>query len=152
MQLHTPRRLTGKGKIYCGPTALCAVSGWYYEDIRTVINTIRMRRDSTGIIGLPVSVLHKAIKQIFGTTHEIKYFNHTLGNGNETFNQWINTYKASKVYANPNVTMILHLTHHYVTVSEDMFIDNHTLRPVHLKEAPFKKKRVKGVFKLIKNV
>lgn len=142
MQLHVPAKRE-KGRWYCGPFALAAITGMSFEEVRAAINIQKGRSNlNQGILGTSNAQMVNALGD--AGYKVIKVFNRA--DDKLTFSQWQKQWgiDASKVY-------LIELTGHWVTVQGGYFIDNHTQHKVHLAYAPWKRKRVKTVYQIAKN-
>jgi hypothetical protein len=66
--LHDPREVMRregrKGRSYCGPWALMAITGRPYADIRARINRGRSRPDNRAVMGTHVSELERVLRRL----------------------------------------------------------------------------------------
>lgn len=100
-------------RVYCGPAALMAITGLRLPRVREVINEIRGRRPSQGVIGLPVDVLRRALSKL-----NVAY-SETEVHSRMTLERFV------LEEAEPNVRYIVQVTGHYVSVLNGLVIDNH---------------------------
>jgi|WetSurMetagenome_2_1015567.scaffolds.fasta_scaffold180549_2 hypothetical protein len=137
MKLHPAKRCNGNGRIYCGPTALCAITGMPYEDIRLIVNEIKGTRPNAGVMRMSVKLFKKVLHYL-----DIQYTYVLLANTIPFgFFLYKNKPRNDEIW-------VVHLTKHFVTISDSCFIDNHTKSVVPLTEALHLRKRVKGIFKI----
>lgn len=138
MKLHNPKRQDGSTHMYCGPAALCAISGDSYERVRKIVNTrIRFRKENQGITSMAMSEVKDALYHLG--------FNCTWNPANVK-GMTLNQYLKSRREHEKNVTLVINLTDHFVVVQGDKLVDNHTTIPVHIAIAPWKRKRVESVW------
>lgn len=145
MELHKPRRRNGSDDMYCGPAALCAITGLPYEDVRECINVnVRGRRENQGIVRMYDYEVVKTLNHIGYDTKKLDYEFHK---NPMTLNQYLKQRSQEEI---DNVLLIF-ITGHFVTVKGDKFIDNHTTIPVNLAIAPNKRSKMKRVWIVRKN-
>lgn len=133
IKLKPIKRKTGDANIYCGPAALCAVTGKPYEEVRTMINNIRDRASNTAVKGMWPTELRRCLRRLgfYGVWWKPETERPTLA-------KFLRDRPKDMI----NQTLIIELTGHYVTVKGRKFIDNHTKVPVFIRQAPFRRKRV----------
>lgn len=116
--------------LYCGPTTLCAITGAeYYEQIRPVINAMRGRRSNAGVTGMKNAEMVRVLAH-FGRLASV------LGWERD----WIWIAPAHRprlpdalraLYergdARPGDILVVETTRHYVTVQNNVVVDNHAI-------------------------
>ena len=139
MKLHLPKK-RAKGRWYCGPHAIGAITGESFETVRAAINRYRGRAPNIGVTGMH-SHEGKAALNYLGYDLDKRY--HAMygpGEGPPTFKQWL------KRPRNEDQIWLVELTTHYVIVQGDWFIDNHTEGKTHVAYAPHQRARVKRAY------
>lgn len=126
-------RRDGGHKMYCGPAALCAITGKHYEDVRTVVNRVRGRKHNQGITGMGNREMIKALNKMSYIALVTKV------QDNPTLSKFLRERDDEL----KKQTLLIEVTGHYVTVKGDTLIDNFTVCPVHIAIAPHKRTRVK---------
>lgn len=146
MELHKPRRRNGDAHMYCGPAALCAISGATYEDVRSFVNVeVRNRKENQGICGMHNFEMEKALWHLGYVADKLScYSMYTDMKGNKqlTLNQFLKNRKEHE----RNCIMLILVTGHYLTVMGDKMVDNHTKSPINIALAPWKRKRMQGAW------
>jgi len=142
--LSKPRRKDGSTKMYCGPAALCAITGKTYEEVRAKVNVLRHRKPNQGIIGMHNYEMVDALR-LFGWATYARKVCRTFANGESVSPIYPTLAKFLKNRTDEEMhhMLLINITGHYVTVYGNMLVDNHTTIPVHLAIAPHKKCRVK---------
>lgn len=136
MELNKPRRKDGSDRMYCGPAALCAITGSTYEEVRESINVdVRNRPHNRGVLAMHGFELIRVLKNRGYFTSEV---NHNFVY--EPLN--LNQYLKQRPYFEKNNVLLIELTSHFVTVKGDSLVDNHTKIPVHIAIAPWKRAKV----------
>jgi hypothetical protein len=142
MKLNSPKRKNGKNGMYCGPAALCAVTGMPYEEIREVVNHNRSRKPTQGITGMCNSEIAHALHDL-----GIKYkgFAPVIDSSKRRFRKFptLNQFLKGRSQKEIDSTLIISLSEHFVTVRGFLFVDNHTKHPVLVWNAPHLKSRVR---------
>lgn len=138
-KLYSAVREDGK-RTYCGPAAYMALTGRSYESARRCINRVRGCKDNTGITGLRMLHLQRALERAGKTVKKGRVFYRKLGF--PTLKQWIDSRSKEE---RDSVCLVLTSTHFQV-VYRNQFIDNHTKVPVKVDDAPGKRQRVQSVF------
>ena len=146
MTLNTPKRLDGSNHMYCGPAALCAITGWNYEDVRTFVNEdVRGRKHNQGITSMHDSEMTKTLWAMGWIAEKMNcysLYSDAKGTKRYTLNQFLKNRREHE----RNCILLISVTDHYVTVEGDHLVDNHTKIPVRIEIAPWKRKRVTGVW------
>jgi len=143
MKLHSPKRADGTRDMYCGPAALCAISGWTYEEVRSEVNGVRRRKYNQGITGMHNHEMKKALWSMGFVMEQVNCYRlYDENNKQFTLNQFLKPRPKS----DKTRTMLINVTGHYVTVQGDKLVDNHTGNPVHIAIAPWKRKKVQQVW------
>ena len=131
--LHVP---ASGNRWYCGPHAFATLTGCNFKSTRTRLNDMSNRPLNAGIRGYATNDLVSALRSgPFGLR-----VNEMHNRGKITFKDFEKTY--------PEGTYLIELTMHFVIVSDGWFIDNHSKGWVHMAFAPWKRKRVKRVFRI----
>lgn len=131
-----------KGKWYCGPYVMAAVTGADFNTIRSVINVAKLRPLTRGVCSVQPWELRKAFLQLgwrtFTTYHHaespkmrLKEFMHGLDPDD------------SEIY-------VVYITGHYVAVQGGLFIDTFSKHKVSTAFSPQSGKTVKEVYRLRK--
>ena len=110
-----PRRL------YCGPAAICAITGLDYErEVRPAINRAKgpARRENTGVMGVRHEEMVRALAMLGWQCAEIP----ALAPTRWTLRQTIHT-----VMPAPGCIVLVGVSHHYVTVQDNVVVDNHRI-------------------------
>ncbi len=120
---------TNRSRLWCGPAAIAAVTGFDTETIHRTARAVTGRKSLMGMsYGNVVATLHA-----LGVDASL----HRMVKPYVTFAQWLKTNREhlSKPY-------IVVVGNHYVVVQGRYFIDNHTKDKVLLKDAPRRRARV----------
>ena len=129
------------GRIYCGATALMAISGRGYDEIQEKINLSLGRKPTQRVLGMTNDTNNHVLFMIGFKASQIDGINgETLQN--KTLNRFLNERPDSIM----KDMLLINTTGHYVTVCGDQFIDNHTKIPVFVGMNPHGRSRVKKVF------
>ena len=140
MKLNNPRRRDGSDNMYCGPAALCAITGESYETVRESVNVdVRDRPHNRGITGMHGFEIRRVLEKFGYTAIETDYdFIYEKKN--------LNQYLKQRPFFEKNNVLFIELTSHFVTVKGDNLVDNHTKVPVHIAIAPWKRAKVRKVW------
>lgn len=134
-----------KPKWYCGPFAICAITGEDYEaKVRPMINAIRGRRPSTGVVGMTGREVRLTLKDLGYEGWWYWDYKHEGRGIKPTLAKWL----RDRPFKDDLV--IIQLTRHFVVVQGSHFIDNHTEVPVHISGAPHRRARVERVMRVRK--
>lgn len=143
----------GKGKrYYCGPFAICAITGKPYEtSVKPAINDYRNRPLHLGILGMTNGQVQGVLRQ-YGYwldrefLHTNKYDREDYDGKVPTLAHWMRKRKGYQLKS----LYLVEVTHHYVLVQGRKFIDNHTEKPVFIRQAPHRRARVRRVWEVKK--
>ena len=139
MKAHLPPK-RAKGRWYCGPHAIAVITGRSFETVRAAINEHRGRAAHIGVTGM--------------WSREVEAALNTLGYGMDTI---LNS-RAEKVCNRLSLShwlkhprhegrvYLVELTTHFVIVTDDWLIDNHTKGKVDIHFAPHRRSKVTRVF------
>jgi hypothetical protein len=136
LKTHIPAKR--KKSWYCGPHAFAVLTGCSFESTRTRLNDMANRRLNAGICGYATDNLVRALKAGPFGLRVTEAYEHMTG---------YTVFKDFEKYY-PEGTYLIELTNHFVVVSDGWFIDNHSKGKVHMAFAPWKRKRVKRVFRV----
>lgn len=132
-----------KGRWYCGPYVMAAITGESFETIRAAINRAKGRPETRGVCGVMPRQLKAAFKELGWKnfpTYDCKY-----ADGKMTLKAFM---KGIKV--DDDSIYVVYITGHYVAVQGDMFIDTFSTHKVSTAFAPRTGKTVKAVYKMSK--
>jgi len=132
-----------KGRWYCGPYVMAAITGQSFEVIRTAINRAKGRPDTRGVCGVHPRQLKTAFRTLgwkYFPTYECKY-----ADGKMTLKQFMKS-----INGDDDSIYVVYITGHYVAVQGDMFIDTFSTHKVSTAFAPRTGKTVKAVYKMSK--
>lgn len=132
----------GRGRIYCGPFCMVAVTGEPYPKVRAAINASRGREHNAPVMGTGAHTLRDAFHQLgwrMWNTHEYGK------NEGPTLAAWLKSGLRDKAHY-----CLVELTHHWVLIAGTRFVDTHTKQPVALSEAPWRRARVHRAFAVYK--
>lgn len=122
------------GRIYCGPAALIAVTGYDLPTVRAAINRAKGVPDNQGIIGTSCKHLGMALES-FGFD-----FDHIPVREKPTLEKFaLSPFQAGEL-------IIAHVTNHYVTILNGIAIDNHIRFGCDVTEHPSRRKHVRTMF------
>lgn len=130
--------------LWCGPAVLAAISGQKTSVVHQVLEGVR---GCTGIKGVREGELRSAALTLGYKLTPLAYADILTAatpsspQTYPTLAQW--TRKNRALLAQH--TVIITVTGHYVVVSGNTFVDNHTKEPVRLKKAPHRRCRVRRV-------
>ncbi len=133
---------TNKSKMWCGPAAIAAVTGY---DTATITKLLRSVSGRASVRGVYCSDLLAALKILGYAATEIGRAP-SFRWERSTLLQWRKRHRAA-AKASP---VIVNVTGHYVTLFGDMLVDNHTKTPVRFSKAPHRRKRVKQAWAIRK--
>lgn len=137
MKTHLPPK-RAKGRWFCGPHAIAVITGARFERVRAAINEYRGRAKHIGVCGM--------------YSYEVEAALNTLGFGmNRTTGprfalEGINLKKWLTRPRIEGTVYLVELTSHYVVVTDDWLIDNHTKGRVDIHYAPHLRAKVKRVY------
>lgn len=120
----------------CGPAAIAAITGKPVSEVKERVYSVKGKRY---ICGMSPALVRKTLAT-FGYSSELSFTP-----DKPTFAAWL----ASR--DNPEELCLVELTGHFVVVQGQMVVDNHTKRPVAVKDAPWRRKRVKAVCRISLN-
>lgn len=130
-----------KGRWYCGPFAIAAITGESFTEVRAVANRVVKRPDNKGITGMSEWRLCKTLQELgFWTKLNFKWLDNP-GAKKIVFKEWLKKERDNSFY-------LVVLTGHFVVVKGDQFIDNHSKHPVHVNFAPWQRKQVYEVYRV----
>ena len=140
------KRTPSGGSIYCGPTAIMAITGRDYPEVRAVANQFRGMKPTMAIRGLSTSNL-KAVLYHFGymaipvpKRDDFDYKGKTIAR-----------FLRERPDDLRNECLILCTRDHFVVVKGRKFMDNYTQQPVWTSKAPHRRARVK-LFMIVKKL
>lgn len=136
-KLHPAKRADGSTQMYCGPFAICTVTGENYERVRAVVNMYRWKKSNASICGMYCSDLEDTLRY-FG---RLKGF--TVNNVKVSTNPTLAKFLKERPPELINKVVVISLTNHFVVVKGRKFVDNHVKTPVFIRQAPFRRARVK---------
>jgi hypothetical protein len=132
-----------KRRLYCGPTAICAVTGLSASRVLALIDADRgaaaYKTDGRlrGVRGMHHLELLNALALLGFPARYIRVHDRP------TLAAWLKDHR-------PTEPMIVNVTGHYVAVDARTFIDTKTKGlPVRLKDAPGRRARVRGFIEII---
>jgi len=125
--------------IYCGPAACSVITGKSIECVESYINWRRGHRTDRIVRGAWPEELQYALSKLgyvcTMTDRYDKIYRPTLA-------AWL------RERDDRSQLVIIHLTNHYVVVKGNKLIDNHTIHPVSIKDAPHGRCKVYAVYQL----
>lgn len=122
-------------KVYCGPAAIMAITGFRLPAVRSAINKVLGRRDNQGVCRLNHKDLEGAM-QLCGVAFIKSEVN------NIRLSEYVKMLK-------PNTRYIINITGHYITYLNGLVIDNHTRFGTHIDECKWRLKYVKRAYEII---
>ena len=129
-----------KGRWYCGPYVMAAVTGESFETIRAAINRAKGRPDTRGVCSVQPRQLKTAFAEL-GWKHFTVYSREY--EDKLTLKQFMKSITTNDIY-------VVWVTGHYVAVQGDMFIDTFSKHKVGTAYAPRAGKTVKEVYRMRK--
>jgi hypothetical protein len=138
MKTHLPPK-RAKGRWYCGPYAIGVVTGASFEDVRAAVNDRRNRPANTGVCYMYDYEIDAALGNL-GCGMD-KVYGEGVKKNRITLKSWL------KRPRNEGHVYIVVLTSHFVVVTDDWLIDNHTNGKVNIAYAPHLRSKVKAVYK-----
>jgi len=139
LKTHIPEKRK-KGRWFCGPYAIGVVTGRSFEDIRTAVNERRNRPPNTGVCGMYDYEI-EAVLNMFGYGMDKCWSDGGRSKDRITLKKWL-----EKPRPEGHVYIVV-LTRHFVVVTDDWLIDNHTNGKVNIAYAPHLRAKVKRVHK-----
>ena len=140
MKTHLPAKRSNGGRWFCGPYAIGVVTGRSFEDVRAAVNKRRNRPANTGVCGMwPIEVEAALNNLDYGM--DKCWSDGGRKKDRITLKKWLEKPR------NEGHVYIVELTTHYVVVTDNFLIDNHTNGKVHVAYAPHLRSRVKAVYK-----
>ena len=130
------------GNIYCGPTAIMAITGKEYPEVQAACNSNRFRKPTAPILGLDTSALRGALYDLGYRATKLSSIEGEDYKG-KTIAKVLRERKDKRYFKQPIIIMT---RNHYVTVLGRKFIDSHTREPVWIKQAPHRRARVKQIY------
>jgi len=148
MSLH-PIKHDLKTTLWCGPAALSAVTGRPTSEIVRVIKDIR--KSTRPVKGVRTSTLGLAAQRLGYKLESIwnLYFEGPEGGMQRRKQPTLAAFTRDFSAYFQTFPVIVNLTHHYVTIHKNTFVDNHVEQPVRLKKAPHRRCRVEGAWRVI---
>jgi len=139
--LNVPAR--EKGRWYCGPYVMAAVTGESFETIRAAINHAKGRPSTRGVC----SVRPRHLKHAFmGLGWRTFTTYHHADSPKMTLKQFMKSIRDDD-----DSIYVVYITGHYVAVQGDMFIDTFSTHKVSTAFAPRAGKTVKEVYRMRKS-
>ena len=128
-----------KGRAYCGPTSIAAITGLDVETVKYVVRKVNGKKFVKGMFNIETK------KTLHALGYEIQSSSANHAEDNPTLARWFRTRKDRKELN------LLHLTGHYIAVQGNKLVDTQTSgEVVNIGDAPRRRKRVKHVWKVIK--
>ncbi len=131
-----------KGRWYCGPYVVAAVTGESFDVIRTALNRAKGRPVSRGVCSVQTQELRKAFKEL-GWNSTVTY--HHAENPKMRLKQFMKSIREDD-----DSLYVVYITGHYVAVQGSMFIDTFSKHKVNTAFSPQAGKTVKEVYRLRK--
>lgn len=145
MKLH-PIKSSRENRIYCGPTAVATITGRSIECVEAWINTYRRKRQDKVVVASQPFELVYALKELgYKAVRTERYDVENKNIQKPTLAKWLRSRKDR------NQVYIIHITNHYVTVKGNKLIDNHTMEPVFIRQAPHRRARVHSVIHVVED-
>ena len=138
--LNVPAR--EKGKWYCGPYVMAAVTGESFNTIRTAINRAKRRPDTRGVCSVRPRELKNAFMGLGWRT--VTTYHHA-----ESPKMRLKEFMKS-IRDDDDSIYVVYITGHYVAVQGQMFIDTFSKHKVNTTFSPQAGKTVKEVYRLRK--
>lgn len=146
MTLHSVvgQRTKSGGQIYCGPTAVMAITGRPYTEVQPAMNRVRMRKETAAIMGV-------AAADVLATLYQFGYWASLVPSTDDYpyRGKTIAKVLRERTPEQVNQTWIIQTRDHFAVVKGRKFIDNHTKKPVWIRNAPHRRARVKQIYQLI---
>jgi hypothetical protein len=148
MEIHMEKRMTPPLKVvkndqlglraWCGPTVIAAITGKKLSEVKAIIKAIR--GSSHGVRGTGHYEVREALRILGYRSGTIQ---HVRSSVQPTIRQWM----RSRTPEMRKQTIIVNVTHHWVVVRGNKFLDTFTNgQPVNTSEAPRPRKRVENWF------
>ncbi len=131
-----------KGKWYCGPYVMAAVTGESFDTIRTEINRAKGRPDTRGVCSVQPWQLRKAFRELGWTSF-------TTYHHGESPKMRLKEFMKSIPHDDTTI-YVVYITGHYVAVQGSMFIDTFSKHKVSTAFSPQAGKTVKEVYRMRK--
>jgi len=131
-----------KGRWYCGPYVVAAVTGESFDVIRSALNRAKGRPDTRGVCSVQTQELRKAFKEL-GWNSTVTY--HHAENSKMRLKQFMKSIREDD-----DSLYVVYITGHYVAVQGSMFIDTFSKHKVNTAFSPQAGKTVKEVYRLRK--
>jgi len=125
--------------VYCGPSALIAVTGKRLPEVRAAINKARGKPAHTGVCGLSRNYLLQAIKELGKSYYVVPV--EFLPADSQTLEKLV----KNKNWCLPFLTYIVNITGHYVAVHDGKVMDNRIRFGCPVEEHPSRRKKVKAL-------
>lgn len=144
MKLHSTigKRTKSGGHIYCGPTAVMTITGKPYLEVQKAINKNRWRNPTAAILGMQASDLVRTMQDfgylmtplvsLDGQDFKDRTLAAVLRDRTDTLNH----------------CHIIKTRNHFITVCGNYYMDNHTMKPVFVSQAPNRRARVKNIWRV----
>ena len=131
-----------KGRVMCGTAAISAVTGNPVSCVKEFIYRVKGRRY---VCSMSVKQVVDTLR-LMGYSADVKAINVLKGNALKapTFARWL------RERENVNEVYVLLLTDHFVAVNGRKMVDNHTMEPVFIGKAPWRRKRVRWTIRIQK--
>jgi len=131
-----------KGRWYCGPYVVAAVTGESFDVIRTALNRAKGRPVSRGVCSVQTQELRKAFKEL-GWDSTVTY--HHVENPKMRLKDFMKSLDPDDTDS-----YVVYITGHYVAVQGDIFIDTYSKHKVSTVYSPQAGKTVKQVYRMTK--
>ena len=118
-------------RVYCGPAALMAVTGKRLPEVRAVVNELRGRKPTQGIIGMKTVEMDRSLEAL-----GLSFRTEEIGPNPPTLKAFVENIPQ-------DVPHIINITGHYVTYYDGTIIDNHYRFGTTIDECRWAKKRVR---------
>lgn len=147
-----PAPRTNNRRFYCGPFAICAITGAEHDEVRAKINAERQRRPNTPVTGTFPGEL-RSVLRTYGYLLDQEwdfrsaYDRSDFGGKAPTFAAWLRQRKGDSL----KTLYFVQLNGHYVVVKGRKMIDNHTKTPVFIRQAPHRRRRVVQVWEVYRD-
>ena len=131
-----------KGRWYCGPYVVAAITGESFDVIRTAINRAKGRPDTRGVCSVQPWQLKQAFK-------DLGWKISTMYHHAESPKMRLKAFMKS-IPEDDDSLYVVYITGHYVAVQGSMFIDTFSKHKVNTAFSPQAGKTVKEVYRLRK--
>jgi len=136
-ELYIPDTRASKTRVFCGAFTIMALTGRSHEQVKDRLREVNDWSTSKRIMGMWTWEVTNALRSYGIANTQKKY----AKKDRPTLAKWLRDRRGEQVH---NCYLIT-LTHHYVLVNGNQFIDTFTQEPVHVDDCPHRCARIKFV-------